>query len=197
MKKKISLFIMLILILANISFAWVDAGYRPPISSPVYYISASFSSDWVSKIQSASSTWNNVGSGLHFQYAMYPDYRTQDFLDDIFHVTLVNFQSLGYPSTANAAFGRVSSGEYGDIIVNSLRNWGDGNSATYLDRQGILTHEFGHVAGLDDIKYSNQVATPSQYTYTTMYAYSDYSMLNSYGMRSLHSDDIEGINSIW
>ncbi len=181
--------------------AWVRLGYIPPSSNVSYSIHSSFPSSQYNTVISASNTWNEANAKFKFTCGTVPSYATLIFGNNTFHVAMIDFSLYGWPINANGAhiYDSSSSTAYGDILLNSKRTWGNGSSSSYLDYQGILTHEFGHAAGLGDVYSSGDitVGSPGDYALTTMYAHSDYSTNNSYGMRTLEADDIAGLKGIW
>lgn len=194
-EKRISFILIIALLVSTISYGYVDLGYRPPSADRIYFIHYSMSSTWANRAYSAANTWNNVNAGVKFIKGGYC-HQEMDVQDSYFSVMYDSFLAYGWPADANAGFARFNTGDYGDIVMNSLRSWGDGNSTSYLDGQGLLTHEFGHSIGLGDVYSASDVQT-GNYTDVTMYGHSDYSMLNSYGQRTLHQDDINGIRALW
>lgn len=201
--KKYALILLSLLLLLTFSVSDVRAytitGYRPPSAESRYRIHGSFSNSQYNTVKAAANTWNNAGAKFKFVCESTPDYTPVDFTDNKFHVAFDAFYNYGYPGYANGVFVKKKNGQYGDIILNASCYWGNGSSSSYLDMQGILTDEFGHAAGLGDVYSSSDIraGSPGNYYLTTMYAYSDYDMMNSYGMRSLETDDIVGIRALW
>lgn len=80
----------------------------------------------------------------------------------------------------NPATGATSSS---DIDINANYSWANGAAPGRYDVQTIVLHEIGHSVGLDHSGNSNAVMYAYAYTNTTK--------------RSLHSDDINGVQSIY
>ena len=74
-----------------------------------------------------------------------------------------------------------------DTMLNTYYNWSLTGAAGKMDVENIMTHEFGHWCGLDDL-YSD-----ADY-WLTMYGYSDYGL--TYG-RTLGLGDIIGLKAVY
>lgn len=74
-----------------------------------------------------------------------------------------------------------------DITINKIHDWANSQRSGYYDVQNAMTHEVGHVVGLND-KYD------SWSTEWTMYGYSD---PNEIKKRSLHSADISSVYNLY
>lgn len=74
-----------------------------------------------------------------------------------------------------------------DMRMNTLYRWSLNGEARKMDVQNIVTHEFGHWVGLNDL-YSS-----SDY-WLTMYGYSDYGITYQ---RDLGLGDINGIHAVY
>ena len=74
-----------------------------------------------------------------------------------------------------------------DIEFNSYYNWSLIGEQNFMDLQNIATHEFGHAAGLDDLR-------PPKDWALTMYAYSDFGETIK---RSLGYGDQLGIQELY
>lgn len=74
-----------------------------------------------------------------------------------------------------------------DIEINSLKKWYNNGSMNGYDIQNVMTHEFGHMLGLDDLRaYSEK-----EYT---MYHPTEYGELKK---RTLEQDDLNGFHAIY
>jgi hypothetical protein len=73
-----------------------------------------------------------------------------------------------------------------DTRMNTNWAWSLSGEANKMDTQNILTHEFGHWIGLDDL-YKN-----ADY-WLTMYGYADYGQTNK---QTLGSGDINGLQAV-
>ncbi len=74
-----------------------------------------------------------------------------------------------------------------DITDNKIHDWANSQRSGYYDVQNAMTHEVGHVVGLND-KYD------SWSTEWTMHGYSD---TNEIKKRSLHSTDISSVYTLY
>lgn len=74
-----------------------------------------------------------------------------------------------------------------DLVFNSHYSWSTSGASGLFDVQNVATHEFGHFLSLDDLYGSGDTAK-------TMYYNSDAGETKK---RTLHSDDINGINFIY
>lgn len=155
----------------------------------------------------AAAAWSNVSNGITFTrsgessgFVYFTDARTDVKFDD-FEL----YKDYGDPPGASGFCFVTQDNNYNkfDILMNTNTNvctWGDGNSSSYLDRQGNITHEFGHAAGLAHNNTLSGVTpqnTPPS-TYQTMY-YSVYDALGNnltYHWRTLESDDISGVQAV-
>ncbi|MCX7924041.1 MAG: hypothetical protein N3B21_18815 [Clostridia bacterium] len=201
--KKVTFIALFLLLVVSINlsstYAWKkDPEYTPPTSDSRYYIHTSFPTSQYSAVTSAASAWNSAGSKFKLSCESVLDSSTLKWGDTKMHVAYVPFSYYGWDPDGNGAFAYTATKVYGDVLLNSSKSWGNGSSSNYLDYQGILTHEFGHSTGLDDVYgQGDVVGDPSKYNLVTMYGYSSYSMQNSWGMRTLEYDDITGIKALW
>lgn len=72
-----------------------------------------------------------------------------------------------------------------DIQINSLKKWYNNGSMNGYDIQNVMTHEFGHMLGLDE---------EPRYSAVTMYPYADYGETSK---RTLEQDDLNGFHQIY
>jgi hypothetical protein len=142
----------------------------------------------------AADTWNAAASGrFKFSYSSY-SYGQVDYKDNRSDVGLANLAELGFSQSAVGIFiSKLNSGNtysHFDILLNTRWNWGTGSGDGYYDYQGILTHEFGHAVGLDDV-YDSYLSNVTMYGYATQWP-------NTFLIkRTLKVDDINGLYAIW
>lgn len=74
-----------------------------------------------------------------------------------------------------------------DIEINSLKSWYNNGSMNGYDIQNVMTHEFGHMLGLDDLNNY----TESEYTMYHPVAYGETKK------RTLEQDDLNGFYAIY
>ena len=79
-----------------------------------------------------------------------------------------------------------------DLAFDDTYNWGIGESPSFYDIQNVATHEFGHWLNLRDL-YGN-IGDGVNDTGKTMYGYAD---INEVIKRTLHEDDIAGIQWVY
>lgn len=170
-----------------------------------YYTHSSMGSSFKSAATSAASTWSAVSGGISFSKKgdSSGGVVVGDARSDVFYCNFADLASLGIPTYPNAATAIIpTAGRYSnfDIFVNSTKTWGDGNG-TYLDRQGIFTHEFGHAAGLDENSSLPLNTTPDRIPisyYQTMYPHDTEPLGRNitYYFRSLEYDDESGVKAV-
>jgi hypothetical protein len=74
-----------------------------------------------------------------------------------------------------------------DMRMNTMYKWSLNGAARTMDVQNIVTHEFGHWVGLDDLYNSAD-------SWLTMYGYSSYGVTYQ---RTLGQGDINGIQAVY
>ena len=74
-----------------------------------------------------------------------------------------------------------------DIEINSLKKWYNNGSLNGYDIQNVMTHEFGHMLGLNDLWDSPEKEF-------TMYDRIEYGELKK---RTLEQDDLNGFHAIY
>ena len=134
-------------------------------------------------IQGPASTWNNAGSPFRFKLKGHNVYKPNDGYSTIGRYTLTDTDAIA-----------VTKGQPGstvteiDTIFNMKYGWGCCAESDLYDVRNVMTHEFGHWLVLGDL-------------------YNIFTDINKtmYGLigkgetkkRSLHQDDINGINYIY
>lgn len=207
--KRRSTFLALIVMTIFLSLTLVSSAYSivaiPSSSTISYKYHSTLPTDFRNACSSASSTWNGASGNITLSRNSTDATGSIVIGDTINVVVYMDYSSLGYPVSSTAATPLVTSNGRivnFDVLFNSLVTWVNGNDQSYNDRQGIATHELGHVLGLND--YNNGMG-PYPWIYAsdvaTMYGYNKYLesyfggsryVQCTYYFRSLTNDDING-----
>jgi hypothetical protein len=135
----------------------------------------SFPSSWSSPVANAMSAWNAASSPFYFNIG-YSNYT----------ITLANSGNTGKLAlTYTDAIGSTIIKTY--TVFNTYYSWSTSGQAGYYDVQNAATHEFGHWLKLNDLYGGVD-------TEKTMYGYISTGETKK---RSLESDDLNGINTIY
>lgn len=185
------------------AFAYRIKSLLPTVRSMSYYTHSSMGSSFKSAATSAASTWSAVSNGISFSRIgdSSGTVTVGNNRSDVAYCNFVDLAYLGVPPDVNAVTACVGSYSNFDIFVNSTVSWGNGNSTSYLDRQGIFTHEFGHAAGLDENSSLPLNTSPDRIPisyYQTMWPYDTDPLGRSvtYYFRSLEYDDESGVRAV-
>ena len=137
-------------------------------------------------LQSAATTWNNAGANFGFDYGgtNARTERLQNYINEIMWTT----RYLGAPGVLALASVWYSGSTIVecDMEFNANYTWCVGAQVGKYDIQTVGTHEFGHWVGLDDL-YDGADSDK------IMYGYIGSNTIK----RSLHSDDVNGIRSLY
>ncbi|WP_338102010.1 matrixin family metalloprotease [Methanolapillus millepedarum] len=151
--------------------------------------------EWVEPLNAAQETWNEAGSAVHFSNGENGNnvYLTQMPAGYANKIGLVWISMPPNPSNANVTPPAYNSSDvplrykYVEIIFNiNTTEWTTNGSRTGPDVQGVATHEFGHVLGLDHntkISTSETIMVPSG--------------SDTIALRKLKSDDIAGVRALY
>jgi hypothetical protein len=138
-------------------------------------------SSWSSALTAATDTWNNAGASFTFRWMTSAAQNT------------LSYSSLGSSGPIASSYPTVDQNTgyltRCRITFNSAYSWStsSGGTSGCYDVQAIATHEFGHWLMLLDL-YSSADTEKTMYGYATT---------NEIKKRTLTSDDIEGIRSIY
>lgn len=144
-------------------------------SVTVDFGSASIPSTWVTPIAQGITPWNNASSPFTFSAG--------SSNNDITVSNLGTGSALAIATVASSG----STISYVDLVFNSSFTWSTSGESGKYDVRNVATHEFGHFLSLADLSGGSD-------TEKTMYFSSDTGETKK---RSLHSDDINGINFIY
>jgi hypothetical protein len=207
-KKKIKtgIFIALLLTVFTCSaFAYTLNPTRPTTKNLSFYTNDLTSAERTAALD-AAFTWSGVTNGISFG-TLGDRTGDIDFFDSRSDVGVVHFTTLTLIyNIQNSYTGYCwvdQNNNYNkfDVILNSNMNWGNGNSESYLDRQGNFTHEFGHAAGLyhnSSIPGNTSPDKASLSDYQTMYpsVYDPLGRNLTFYWRTLTGDDISGVQYV-
>lgn len=208
--KKIKIVIVLTLLFAMITsnvYAYVTLNVRPTTKS-LYFTTNNLTSAEMTAALNASYEWNTVSNGIVFSRSgdrsgtistddSYTDVGSESFSSSPYCFTIPSNVASVCLINQNSNYNKF------DILLNTDHTWidGDNSSATYLDRQGTFTHEFGHAAGLNHNNtipgnVSPDKASPSEYQ--TMYGFTSDPLGRNitYYQRTLQADDINGVQYV-
>ena len=168
---------------------YIYSGIKWPGASPtVYYKINENTSDCTGEgaaVQSAASTWNNVGANFTFQYGG-SHTRTVSSGNNINEI-------LWGTSLPNGILARTYYWYYPgemdecDIVFNDLYyNWDTTPSSSEIDVESVALHEFGHWLQLDDL-----------YDYADRYEVMYYELAAGEVKRILRECDCDGICYIY
>lgn len=151
-------------------------GYKWNTNYAAYQRDSSVPSSWSSAIDSAASTWNNVGANFSFEKMITQNKIYCTNAGDTYLGKAVPTHSGGYNTRYKMYF-------------NTYFTWStaSGGESGKYDVQSVATHEFGHWLTL----YNLYDSTDSE---KTMY---EWTASNEIKKRTLDSDDIAGINYIY
>lgn len=197
MNKKFKVLVCTILLLTNLSIVNAyDIGSLPKYKDYYYQISIDCPDNAINAVINSFTPWQSIATGLNVRLASNSKssfyYNRGDGVNTIGSViSNARFEAMGGYG-ANAVNSKQTSDGMiieSDIAINESSAWGNGNSTSYHDYQGIFTHELGHTFGLLDIVNWNNVAG----LVPTMYGYSYLSSQPvSYYLRTLEEDDKAG-----
>ena len=170
--------LMLLIVLLVATPVLAITGYRimsiPLTTTLTWHPHNSLGFTLTSFASAAANTWNAAPGNLRF--AMSTVSTGSIVLGDTRNdVGYVRFSQAGLPANmVGAAFVVVttlngqSRHRNFDLLLNADQPFGNGNSQSFNDWQGIFTHEFGHAVGLDDLYvYSQGLPIPSMYGFNT------------------------------
>jgi len=165
-----------------------------------YYINVTGFNDFdpdeaIEVIQESFATWEGAGIGIHFEYMGLTDVRSANddgisvvyFIQDSdeWKTTFPNQQSaLGVTRSWAAASGELLGF---DLALNDAAvDFTNANTQedTITDLANTVTHEIGHVMGLDHTDVEEAVMYPT-------------SKQGELSKRTLHQDDIDGIHYLY
>jgi len=178
MKKKFGIGMLLFTIfLANMAAptsAYSYSGYKWQSGSAYYAIDSTVPSSWSTAISNAKNAWNNAGSSFRFYAGSGNSKLYYAGLD-------TRYVALTWP---HGSGGQLT---YCETFFNNNLAWSTSGAPGYFDVQNVATHELGHWLDLLDLYGSGD-------TEATMYYQIEPGELKK---RSLNSDDIAGIRSIY
>lgn len=142
----------------------------------VDYGSPTIPATWITPIASGSSAWNATASPFTFSAGTSNN-----------DLTYSNKGTWGGKVALSTVTGVGTTINDVDLVFNSYYSWSTAGAAGKYDVQNTATHEFGHFLNLSDL-------TGAVNSEKTMYGTTTTGETKK---RSLHSDDINGINYIY
>jgi hypothetical protein len=159
------------------------AGYRWAVPSPSFAYSTSLPSTWRPSVDAGAATWNGAGSSLRI--VKQTTIVGADVAKDNRNVVCFGSLPSGVLGTTytwySTGTGLISEA---DIKLSSTASMSVGGSRTSVDVQSVITHEFGHFAGLDhvtDVTHTMYSAIPAN---STIY-------------RTLCDGDVAGVRNLY
>lgn len=178
------LVIMTMLITSSVSvfaYSFMTGGKlnTVPISM---YVHTGVNSSYIPSIQSAMSTWNGAGKGTLITYA-----GTRPGLplnNDGINMITSGYMGTQYALAVTTIWHDSSGTIHGaDVDINISHPYSTALQATLFDLESVMTHELGHVVGLNH----------SSHNEATMFSSIS---KNEKIKRSLHQDDISGLTAL-
>jgi hypothetical protein len=155
--------------------AYVYDGCKWPTGDVYYSVDSSVPSDWSSSIIAGHSAWNNVYSGFYF-------HKNSASSNKIYYRSLGSYSTLAVTTVSSS--GGIINGCTVDFNSDLGALWSTSGDLFHYDVQSVAAHEFGHWLSLGHS--SNWDATMYYRT-----------PIGETKKRTLHSDDIAGIESIY
>ncbi len=194
MKKIINMTGCLLLILAGIvtahAYAILSAGGFTPYPTQVV-CHQGFASSVKSAVSNACSAWNNAGVGTLVTRSSSTHSNQSDFplKNNANQITTISYgQTLDVMCSKLTQVKVIGFKRYNtevDININTSYPWATNGDSKAYDVQNGITHELGHLLGLDEERNK---------TGSTMYFQL---RLGETLKRTLDSDDIEGLKLIY
>ena len=197
-KKYISILCMLLLIFSvSSSVSAYTFSNLPNYSSYSYFIASSCPTGAVNAVINSFTPWNATTPSMTvtlastsksgFSFGIGNGINTIGSL-----LTNNDFAVYGGSGAIAMNVKALNSSGYiieSDIAINNIYTYGNGNSQSYYDYQGVFTHELGHTFGLGDIyTWSDPIQV-----IPTMYGLDKYSgTVTYYYLRTLEEDDKAG-----
>lgn len=181
MKRFIIVLIGLVCAMPQSAWAYTWTGNKWPQGNPTTVtvtIANSIPSAWAYSFGVGMAQWNNAGAKFRFVTSTNSGHNIALkylWFESALAVTYIR-EGIGYRTTSDR-----------DVDFNSKYSWDVNGVSNKYDAAGVFVHELGHWLTLNDL-YNG---TDSE---KTMYAYTG---LGETKKRTLHSDDIAGIRSIY
>jgi len=172
--------LLLTIFLINIvvpASAYSYSGYMWKSHHPYIQKGSTIPSSWSSALTASTNTWDNAGANFSFHWGQTA-------------VNKLNYKSFYPTSTLGITFPVPNADGYlGSCYTNFNSNvvWSTSGESGKFDVQNVATHELGHWLNLLDLYDSGS-------TEKTMYGYTS---TGETKQRTLESDDIAGIKSIY
>lgn len=178
----------------------------PYYKSYTFFHTSNTPNDISNSIENAIDTWNTVDKTMQLSLDtskkvtlnVKDTYNTIGSMlsSDAFAVCTGSYTSVA----ANVMYTDDKYIYYSDIILNKGYTFGNGQSNSFSDYQGILTHELGHVWGLSDLYEDTvQLKVSSVSSLPVMYGninHSSSSINVSVFLRYLKEGDKNGLKAI-
>jgi hypothetical protein len=170
---------MFLVNMASPASAYSYAGYKWSQGSAGYTRDSTIPSSWSNSIfASAANAWNGAGANFYF-------YSIGGTNNKLYYAGLSSDYLAG--TWTHRITNDPTHISYSETYFNKRKSWSTSGEPGYYDVQNVATHEFGHWLDLNDLSDSSD-------TEKTMYYSISYGELKK---RSLESDDIAGIRSIY
>jgi hypothetical protein len=136
------------------------AGYHWSAAAATYAYGSSLPGGWRASVDAAVATWNAAGSRLRI--ARDPVNGGATSARDGKSVVCVDALPSGVLGTTYTWYDtRTHTVTEADVVLTNAFPMTVGGSATSVDVQSVLTHEFGHFAGLDHVNDVTHTMYPS------------------------------------
>lgn len=181
--------------------AYSTSGYKWSGTSTSYYIQTAFASSFKTAMKASDATWDAAGADFSFSYAgtttrnpnVWSSSYTYDGHNDIGYY--YNSASTSIASTTTWRVGTTII--EADTTFNTYYGHTTVGAAGKHDIQNTMTHEFGHWLRLLDVDISSTGSPDYCNSSSESTMCSEPKSVGDTNMRSLRTDDKNGIKSIY
>lgn len=159
------------------------AGYHWAGAAAAYEYGANLPSGWQGSVDAAAGTWNGAGSRLRISHD--PATGGTSSVRDGKNIVCMGSLPSGVLATTYTWYSTSTHvASEADIVLSNTQSMTVGGSPASVDVQSVLTHEFGHFAGLDHVSDVTHTMYPSIPNASRIY-------------RTLCDGDILGVRTVY